>query len=53
MDILSSIFSITKNVTEIDREFRILKEKLVFHIKKAETALDHFKSENHKLTFIG
>ena len=43
MDILGSMFSIVKNVSETDREFKILKEKLVFHIKKAETALFHFK----------
>ena len=53
MDIISSIFSIAKNVSETDREFRILRDKLVFHIKKAETALSVFKKDHHVLTFIG
>ena len=52
MELISSIFSIAKNVSETDREFRILKEKLTFHIKKAQTALNRFKQEHHTLTFI-
>lgn len=39
MEFLASIFSLAKNVTETDREFKILKEKLDFHIRKAEKAL--------------
>jgi hypothetical protein len=44
--------SLVKNVNETDREFKILKEKLVFHIKKAETALEQYRKENHVLNFI-
>ncbi len=52
MELISSVFSLVKNVAETDREFRILKEKLVFHIKKAETVLQTYKKENQVLPFI-
>lgn len=36
MELISSVLSIVKNVNDTDREFRILRDKLVYHIKKAE-----------------
>lgn len=53
MELITSIFSMAKNVSETDREFRILKEKLVFHIKKASNALQNFRQDHHTLSFIG
>lgn len=44
--------SLVKNVSDTDREFKILKEKLVFHIKKGEAALKQYRKENHVLNFI-
>lgn len=39
MDLISSVVSLVKNVSETDREFRILRDKLLFNIKKAESLL--------------
>ena len=47
MEFLASIFSLAKNVTETDREFKILKEKLDFHIRKAEKALKMLEKQHH------
>lgn len=52
MEIVTSVLSIVKGVKETEREFRILKDKLVFHIKKAETALLKYSNEQHIHSFI-
>ena len=52
MDLIASMLSVLKNVGETDREFKLLKEKLVFHIRKAETALKKYQKERHVHSFI-
>lgn len=52
MELISSVLSLVKNVSDTDREFKILKEKLVFHIKKAETVLQKYQKEHHVISFI-
>jgi len=52
MELISSMLSLVKNVSETDREFKILREKLIFHIKKAETALEKYQNEQHVMSFI-
>lgn len=52
MEIFSSVLSIVKNVGDTEREFKILKDKLVFHIKKAETALLKYNKEDYVHSFI-
>lgn len=52
MDILSSMLSIVKSVSDTDREFKILREKLLFHIQKAEATLKRTMRDQHCHSFI-
>ena len=52
MELISSVLSLVKNVSDKDREFKILKEKLVFHIRKGENVLEKYQKEHQVMNFI-
>jgi hypothetical protein len=52
MELITSVLSIVKNVGEKDREFKLLKEKLTFQIKKGEGTLKKLMNDPHVHTFI-
>ncbi len=43
MELISSMLNIVKNVSDTDREFKLLREKLVFNIKKGDASLQKYK----------
>lgn len=43
MELISSMLNIVKNVSDTDREFKLLREKLVFNIKKGDASLHKYK----------
>lgn len=52
MELITSMFSIVKSVSDTDRDFKILKQKMEYGIKKAETVLEKSKQEHHVHSFV-
>lgn len=46
------MLSIVKNVSDTDREFKLLREKLVYNIKKSEAALTKYYKERHVQAWV-
>jgi hypothetical protein len=46
------MLNIVKNVNDTDREFKLLREKLVYNIKKADAALAKYQKEHHVQSWI-
>lgn len=46
MDLVTSMLSIFKSVNCTDREYKLIKQKLDFGIRKAEVLLDRSREDN-------
>lgn len=46
------MLSIVKSVSDTDREFKLLREKLVFSLKKGDAALNKYNKEHHVQSWV-